>query len=200
MNQHVRINKDGATLLEAPPLPETQITDAAQIRNALARITYTVHFHDERTGEMLTFEVKQLRAGEGILFWRKFCTPKVMKAIDADMPPDELAELVKAETGLEDEVDIIAFFQDLKPKVIAECMVDATLQDVDFWCDVDKKWVDLLYDVITDSLDDSSDLGAEISRLTAALASAQKEIATLKERIAELEETDDTEECLKTPL
>lgn len=188
MHQHVRIDKDGATLLDAP-LETPPITDAAQIRSALARITYTVHFHDEKTGETLTFQIKQLRAGEGMMFWKDFYKPNVIKAIESKASPEELSQVVQAEMGIENEAEILTFFQELKPKVIAQCMVDEALQDVEFWEQVNPKWINLLYDVITDSIE-PDERDEEINRLTAALAEAQTEIAALKERIAELEGND----------
>ena len=189
MNQHVRIDKDGATFLDVPPeeiSPAPPITDAALIRSALARITYTVHFHDEKTGDTLTFQVKQLRAGEGMMFWKDFYKPNVIKAIESKATSEELSKVVQEEMGIENEAEILTFFQELKPKVIAQCMVDEALQDEDFWSNVNPKWVNLLYDVITDSIEpDAKD--EEITQLTAALAEAQTEIGTLKERITELE-------------
>lgn len=163
-------------------------TDADTVRAALGRQTFVIELQDAATDEQITLVAQRMRGSETRIFFDQVCTPKLIDAIRSDsLAPDELIALAHEEMGVDTDFDFLAFFQNIKVKIVAAAMQDTALQDEAFWQDADSSLLDTLFDVITGNAEDTPDRDAEIARLTRTLDTVNAERDALDAALAQRE-------------
>ena len=206
--KHIQITSNAfqgqQTLKILPMAPDAEITptDAKTVRAALARPVVHVALVDAETDATVTLTVLRPRPSESRVFFESVVTPNVLEAIRNETDTETLVQLARQELGIENDLDILSFFEDVKVKVVAAAMQDTELQDEAFWQSADSELVDTLFDIAIGTATETPDVEVEVKRLQTALATAETELeecrALLTQRETDLDViTERLETCEK---
>lgn len=180
--KHIQITSNAfqgqQTLKVLPTAPDAEITptDAETVRAALARPVVHVALVDSETDATVTLTVLRPRPSESRVFFENVITPNVLDAIRNETDMEDLVALARQELGIENDLDILSFFADVKVKVVAAAMQDTELQDEAFWQSADSELVDTLFDIAIGTATETPDAEVEVKRLQTQLATAEIEL------------------------